>query len=287
MASGDVVNTAARLQSAASANGVVADERTYRATRNVIDYRGAASFPAKGKARPLAVWEVVEARSRLGVDVISHERIPLVGRAREFALILDTLARVREEGASQLFTIVGVPGIGKSRLVYELMQAVTGDSRISVTWHQGRSLPYGDGISFWALSEIVKAEAGILETDADEVVRKKLARAVRQVVEDQAESGWVERHLQPLVGLGTRNDVSGERRPSDRSQPLASELSLCQVGPRVWATRHSRAPSSRHCRPHRLPVCSVTARGRPCPRWCSLSVPSEAALRVGPRTCAR
>jgi tetratricopeptide (TPR) repeat protein len=111
----------------------------------------------------------------------------------------------------QLLTIVGVPGIGKSRLVYELMQTVAADPSAIVTWRQGRSLPYGDGVTFWALVEIVKADAGILETDRDDVVRDKLARTVRQVVDDEVEAVWVERHLAPLIGLGESGALSTER----------------------------------------------------------------------------
>ena len=69
MVSGDVVNTAARLQSAAPVNGILVGEATYRATRHVIDYREADAVEAKGKAKPIAVWEVVAARPRFGIDV--------------------------------------------------------------------------------------------------------------------------------------------------------------------------------------------------------------------------
>ena len=212
IASGDVVNTASRLQSQAPANGILVDERTFRATSHVIDYREAEPVVVKGKELPVSIWEVVQARSRFGVDVISHGRTPLVGRTRELELTLATLARVRAESAPQLLTIVGVPGIGKSRLVIELMQAVAADPSAIVTWRQGRSLPYGDGVTFWALAEIVKADAGILETDSNDVVREKLARTVREAVEDDAEAVWVERHLRPLIGLGESGDLSGERR---------------------------------------------------------------------------
>jgi class 3 adenylate cyclase/tetratricopeptide (TPR) repeat protein len=211
MASGDVVNTAARLQAEAPANGIIVDDRTFRATRDVIDYRESQPIVAKGKEEPVATWKVIEARSRFGVDLISHERTPLVGRRKELELTLATLARARDEGAPQLLTIVGVPGIGKSRLVYELMQNVAGDPSSIVTWRQGRSLPYGKGVTFWALAEMVKAHAGILETEEDDVVREKLARAVRQVVADEAEAGWVGGHLQPLIGIGGAGDVSGGR----------------------------------------------------------------------------
>jgi len=212
MASGDVVNTASRLQSQAPANGIVVDERTFRATRHVIDYDESERVSVKGKGRPVAAWGVIHARSRFGVDVINHGRTPLVGRRKELELTLATLARVRAESAPQLLTIVGVPGIGKSRLVYELMQAVAADPSAIVTWRQGRSLPYGDGVTFWAVAEIVKADAGILETDRDDAAREKLARAVRQVVADDGEAGWVEGHLHPLIGVGGTSDLSDERR---------------------------------------------------------------------------
>jgi class 3 adenylate cyclase/tetratricopeptide (TPR) repeat protein len=211
VASGDVLNTASRLQGHAPANGIIVDERTFRATSHVIDYGESEPVSVKGKERPVATWAVIQARSRLGVDVIRHGRTPLVGRTRELELTLATLARVRAEVTPQLLTIVGVPGIGKSRLVYELMQTVAADPSAIVTWRQGRSLPYGDGVTFWALVEIVKADAGILETDRDDVVRDKLARTVRQVVDDEVEAVWVERHLAPLIGLGESGALSTER----------------------------------------------------------------------------
>ena len=85
MASGDVVNTAARLQSAAPVNGVITDETTFRATRHVIDYVEADPVEAKGKAAPIAVWHATTPRSRLGVDVIHESRSALIGRDRELS----------------------------------------------------------------------------------------------------------------------------------------------------------------------------------------------------------
>src|SRR5205823_8563662 len=94
------------------------------------------------------------------------------------------------EGASQLVTLVGVPGIGKSRLVVELTAAVDEDPEI-IFWRQGLSLPYGEGAAFWALAEIVKAQAGILETDSAETALEKLRGTVRIVVADQGEADWI------------------------------------------------------------------------------------------------
>ena len=176
MAAGDVVNTAARMQTAAPTNGVVVGEATYRATRSAIDYREAGTIDAKGKSLPVAVWEVVEARARVGEEAVST-RTPLVGRDRELAVLRELLVRVREESSPQLATLVGVPGIGKSRLVRELMEVVE-QSGVLTFWRQGRSLPYGEGVTFWALAEMVKAQAGVLETDSDQVSDQKLAAAV-------------------------------------------------------------------------------------------------------------
>jgi class 3 adenylate cyclase len=142
MVSGDVVNTAARLQTAAPVNGILVGESTYRATRHVIDYQEGKAVTAKGKAEPISVWEAVGARSRFGQDVEQRVRTALVGRERELGVLADALDRARRELAPQLVTLVGVPGIGKSRLVTELFQIVDSDPEL-IGWRQGRSLPYG------------------------------------------------------------------------------------------------------------------------------------------------
>jgi class 3 adenylate cyclase/tetratricopeptide (TPR) repeat protein len=202
MASGDVVNTAARLQTAAPVDGILVDETTYRATERAIEYHRREPILAKGKAEPVAVWEAVEARARFGTDVRQIGRAALVGRENELDALLNALARARD-GEPQLVTLVGVPGIGKSRLVWELFQRVDAQPEF-VTWRQGRSLPYGEGISFWALGEMVKAHAGILETDQPAEAQRKL----REILGDP----WVESHLRPLVGLEADSELGGDRR---------------------------------------------------------------------------
>jgi class 3 adenylate cyclase/tetratricopeptide (TPR) repeat protein len=202
IAAGDVVNTAQRLQAAAPINGILVGEQTYRATRDAIEYREASSVEAKGKVQPIPVWEALEAHSRFGVDLLREPRTPLVGRRRELDLLRSTLARVREDRSPQLVTLVGVPGIGKSRLVFELFTAVEGDPELT-TWRQGRCLPYGEGVSFWALGEIVKAQAGILESDSPEQAEEKLQTVVSRLMPDSQDAPWVEHHLRPLVGAGT------------------------------------------------------------------------------------
>ncbi|MDQ3669415.1 MAG: AAA family ATPase [Actinomycetota bacterium] len=211
MVSGDVVNTAARLESAAPVNGVLVDETTFRATERTIQYREAASVEAKGKADPIPVWEALEATSRYGVDVRQLGGTALVGREDELEAMVAALNRARREREPQLVTLVGVPGIGKSRLVWELFQRVDQEPEITL-WRQGRSLPYGEGVSFWALGEMVKAQAGVLETDDAERTEAKLRETVAAVVSDSADAQWLENHLRPLIGLEASAEVGSGRR---------------------------------------------------------------------------
>jgi class 3 adenylate cyclase len=140
MVAGDVVNAAARLQSAAPLNGVLVGVQTHRATADVFDYREVEPVVAKGKADPVPTWEALQARARFGVDLTRRATTRLVGRTHELDLLVSALARVRAERSAQLVTLVGVPGIGKSRLVFELFRAADEADDI-VTWRQGRSLP--------------------------------------------------------------------------------------------------------------------------------------------------
>jgi class 3 adenylate cyclase/tetratricopeptide (TPR) repeat protein len=210
MAAGDVVNTTARLQSAAPRNGILVGESTYRATRRAIDYREAGAVEAKGKTVPVRVWEAVAARSRVTSEAVSVSS-PLVGRDRELAVLSELLVRVRDEASPQLVTLVGVPGIGKSRLVHELMQIVERGGVLTY-WRRGRSLPYGEAVPLWALSEMVKAQAGILEGDDPDAVHDKLHEEVSRLIPERREATWVESHLRPLVGAGGEDEQPADRR---------------------------------------------------------------------------
>ena len=211
MASGDVVNTAARLQSAAPVNGIVVDETTFRATRVAVDYEPAEPVEAKGKTEPIRVWTALAAHSRFGVDVAHEARSDLIGRERELGVVRDAFERARHERTPQLLTLVGVPGIGKSRLVYELQRLVDADAEL-ITWRQGRCLAYGDGITLWALGEIVKAQAGVLEQDSAEEIAEKIHAAVQSTLAGTGDEGRVEAHLLALVGLGGEAQLGGDRR---------------------------------------------------------------------------
>src|SRR5438093_1889201 len=211
MASGDVMNTAARLQTAAPVDGILVGEATYRATSHATEYRDAAPVEAKGKANPIPAWEAIAARARYGFDVEQRPRTRLVGRERELDVLAGAFDRVRKDLSPQLVTLVGVPGIGKSRLIAELFQVVDRDPEL-IHWRQGRSLPYGEGLSYWAVAEIVKSQLGILETDSTETAEAKLRASVTEAIGDSQEAAWIERHLRPLVGLDVAVAEGADRR---------------------------------------------------------------------------
>jgi class 3 adenylate cyclase len=195
---GDVVNTASRLQGAAPVDGIAVSEQTHRATERVFDYETLEPVLVKGKAEPLALYRPLAPRSRFGSDVTRAHTTPLVGRELERPLLIGTFERSAQQGSCQLVTIVGEPGVGKSRLCAELF-AYIDDRPELIRWRQGRCLPYGEGIAFWALGEIVKAECGILESDSPREAEAKLARALPQGDRDLP---WLRARLAPLVGAG-------------------------------------------------------------------------------------
>jgi class 3 adenylate cyclase/tetratricopeptide (TPR) repeat protein len=211
---GDVVNTAARLQQAAPTNGVVVGEVTYRATKDVIEYEESEPVRVKGKAEPVTLWRARAPRTRFGVDVEQAARAPFVGRQDELELMKRTFARTVNESGVQLVTVTGEPGVGKTRLVWEF-RSYLDDQPGLVYWRQGRCLPYGEGVTFWALGEMVKAQAGILESDDPEHAARKIEVAVRAVVADASEQEWLEARLAPLVGIsGSDGGRVAEREES-------------------------------------------------------------------------
>jgi len=229
---GDVVNTAARLQAAAPSDHVLVDVSTYRATDRAIVYDPCEPVTAKGKAHAVAVWRAVEPRS-LVPDQHRPHNLPLVGRTREVTLLRAVLDRCWGEPSTELVTLIGAPGIGKTRLVAEL-SALIGERPEPARWRLGRSLAYGDGVAFWALGEIVKSEAGILESDSAEVVAGKLDAAVAAVISGERDRSWVGRHLRPLVGVEGEVVMSAS---DDRVERLAAWRrfleAMAEAGPTV------------------------------------------------------
>ena len=204
---GDVVNTAARLQSAAPVGSVIVDESTMRSTESVVTFEPLEPVTAKGKGDPISVWRATHARSRVG-EPEGAAQTPFVGREHERTLLLETFLRAERESSVQVVTVVGEPGIGKSHLVTELRTAL--DERPDlVTWRHGRCLPYGEGITFWALGEVVKAEAGILESDDQIETAAKLDACVSALVDDESEREWFTARLSALAGVNAEGGAIG------------------------------------------------------------------------------
>jgi class 3 adenylate cyclase/tetratricopeptide (TPR) repeat protein len=194
IATGDVVNTASRLQQLAPVGGLVVGEATYRATLHVIDYDELEPVSVKGKAESLPIW--------LARGVRNVERAPptpLVGREDELAVLRQAYARTVRERGVQLLTLTGEPGIGKTRLLEEF-HAFLAEQPEPPVWRHGRCLPYGEGITFWALGEIMKGETGILESDSPEKAAAKLGATVQRIIPEPSEREWFKARLGALVG---------------------------------------------------------------------------------------
>jgi class 3 adenylate cyclase/tetratricopeptide (TPR) repeat protein len=196
LAIGDVVNTAARLQSAAPTGRLIVGDITQQATHHVISYEPLESVRTKGKAEPVPAWLAVEPRGAPAERAIATHR--LVGRDRELDVIRSLWTRALEEGRPHLVTLLGPPGIGKSRLTREV-QAFVVESGGQV--FRGRCLPYGGQAGYQVFPQIVRAASGILDSDPPEAARSKLRRAVEELL-PAGEVAETERHLGLLLGLG-------------------------------------------------------------------------------------
>ena len=194
---GDVVNTAARVQTSAPIDSVAVADATYRATMRVFEYVPLDAVTVKGKTEPVVIWRAGAARGRLGVDVIRSLTTPLVGRTRDVTLLVGAFEKASAEHSVQLVTVIGEPGVGKSRLVAELGAHVDASTDL-ITWRQGRCLPYGEG-PFWAIAEIVKAHMGVYETDSTTEVSAKLDAGLP----DSDDRLWLRARLLPLLGITT------------------------------------------------------------------------------------
>ena len=207
MVAGDLVNTASRVQSAADPGTVLVGEATRRASEAAIAYTAAGEHELKGKAEPLSLWKALRVVAHRGGAVrASALEAPFVGRDRELRLVKDFFHGTADDGRASLVTVVGVAGIGKSRLAWELEKHLDGLVE-NVWWHRGRCLAYGEGVAFWALAEMVRMRAGIVEDEPEEAATGKLAAVVAQHVPDHGEREWVEPMLRHLLGLGERPQV--------------------------------------------------------------------------------
>jgi len=201
MVAGDLVNTASRLQSVAPPGTVLVGESTYRATSEAIAFEPAGDHLFKGKASPVPAWRAMRVVGMIGgagrSDVLEP---PFVGREAELRLIKELLHAATRERRLRLVSVTGQPGIGKSRLTWEFHKYIDGISE-SIYWHQGRSPAYGEGITFWALGEMVRKRAGLIETDDEATTRARIAETLAEYVADEGERRWIEPRLLQLLGV--------------------------------------------------------------------------------------
>ena len=201
MVAGDVVNTAARLQSVAPSGSVLVGEATFRAADEAIVFEPAGEQTLKGKTAPVPAWRALRVvAGRGGQGRADRPEPPFVGRDAEFVLLKDLFHATSRESRVRLVSVMGPPGIGKSRLAWEFEKYIDGLVE-TVYWHHGRSPAYGEGVTFWALGEMVRRRAEIAEGEDAQTARTKLAAALAQYVESDDDRRWIEPRLMSLLGL--------------------------------------------------------------------------------------
>jgi len=213
---GDVVNTAARLQSASPVGAVLVGEETYVGTRGSIEYRPAQPIVAKGKEAPVQAWLALRATAAIGERPAAQ--VPMIGRERELGVLTGVWERVVDEGRSHFVTVFGPAGIGKSRIALELAQLVAGQGGRVI---RGRSTPYGASSPYGAFAQQVKQTARIFDSDDAADAREKLADAVASLAGPAA----AEEHAPNLAVLLGLDD---EREAADREQLFFSARVLVE-----------------------------------------------------------
>jgi predicted ATPase len=224
MVAGDVVNTAARLQQHAPVGEIVVGEETYRATRAAIGYEPVEAVAAKGKAEPIAAWRALAAASATGERHLSDT--PFVGRGREVGLLEATWERVELERRPHLITVLGPPGVGKSRLAAEFTESIASRGGCVV---RGRCLPYRERSAYGPFAMQVKELAGIYDSDDVELATEKLRSLVERLVVKE-EAAAVAGHIAILLGFETKATTP------DRNSLFQSVRVFIEAGARDGAT---------------------------------------------------
>ena len=202
MVAGDLVNTASRLQAAAAPGTVLVGEATQHAASIAITFEPVDEQYLKGKAAPVAAWRAVRVvAQRRGRGREDRLEAPFVGRDAELRLLKDLFHATIRDRRVRLVSITGQAGVGKSRLAWEFLKYVDGVVD-AVFWHEGRSPAYGQGLSFWALGEMVRSRADLLETDDEQTSRSKIRASVERFMTDDDEAHRVEAALLALLGVG-------------------------------------------------------------------------------------
>jgi len=201
MVTGDLVNTASRLQGAAPPSTVLVGEATQRATGSAIAFEAAGEQVLKGKESPVPAWRALRVIGRRrGVGRSEALEAPFVGRDEELRQLKDLFHATGREGRPRLVSVMGPAGIGKSRLAWEFLKYADGLVE-RVWWHDGRSPAYGDGISFWALGEMIRGRARLQETDGEPTTRAGITAMLNEHVPDETERAWIEPALLSLLGI--------------------------------------------------------------------------------------
>jgi class 3 adenylate cyclase/tetratricopeptide (TPR) repeat protein len=212
MVAGDLVNTASRVQSVAEPGTVLVGESTKRATEAAIVYEDAGSHELKGKTEPVTLFRAVRVIAlRRGTSRSHGLEPPFVGRDRELRLVKELFHASAEDDKTHLVSVLGVGGIGKSRLAWEFEKYIDGLAA-DTWWHWGRCLAYGEGVAFWALAEMVRGRSGIVEDEDPASAAAKLAAVMDEQFPDPEERRFVHPRLAHLLGL--------EERPAGDEQNL-------------------------------------------------------------------
>jgi class 3 adenylate cyclase len=233
---GDAVNVAARLQQAATPDTILVGERTYLTTRGVFEFLPIAPLHLKGKPEPIAASVVLGLR-KPSPAIIQHPRgiegrhVRLVGRSLELTLMHANYARVQAERHPHLITILGAPGIGKSRLVREfiareqdkLKSASSASPLVPPRVLQGRCPPYGEGITYWPLLEIVRSLLHVTEEESYEKLQQHFVTFVADTLDRAKRSESVEEIASTIirsVGREMHDKTPLEREKPRRDLPL-------------------------------------------------------------------
>ena len=202
MVAGDLVNTASRIQSVAEPGAVFIGDATRRATEQTIVYEPAGSFELKGKDGLVSLWRALRVISGARGALKSQGlEAPFVGRDRELRLIKDLFHACADEHTAHLVSVTGVAGIGKSRVAWEFYKYFDGLAEI-VYWHRGRCLAYGEGVTYWALADMVRMRCRIGEDEGAEPALAKLRATLEEHILDDEERRFVEPRLAQLIALG-------------------------------------------------------------------------------------
>jgi class 3 adenylate cyclase/tetratricopeptide (TPR) repeat protein len=201
MVAGDLVNTAARLQSVAPPGSVLVGESTMHAAQAAVAFEPAGEQALKGKTAPVPAWRALRVTAERGGRARAETiEPPFVGRDAELTLLKDLFHATGREGRPRLVTVVGPAGIGKSRLAWELEKYVDGLVE-GVWWHRGRSPSYGEDVSFWALGEMVRRRCALAEDDDEPTTRQRVSQTVAEYVAGEGDRRWVEPALLALLGV--------------------------------------------------------------------------------------